>query len=114
MTTQASDTHGVSALPASFQAPFEIPTESGVGSTRDMGSLVLFLVANWFVNGETVLIDGGVRLIFSLLHLNSELKTRTLTDSPEASLSVLSGIDALLLPSLHALNFNSYPSHWDQ
>ncbi|KAJ6537669.1 NAD(P)-binding protein [Mycena capillaripes] len=62
MTTRASDAHGVSALPASFQAPFEIPTESGVGSTRDMGSLALFLVANWFVNGETVLIDGGTLL----------------------------------------------------
>ena len=30
------------------------------GSARDMGSLALFLVGNWFVNGETVLIDGGV------------------------------------------------------
>lgn len=25
-----------------------------------MGMLALFLVSNWFVNGETVLIDGGV------------------------------------------------------
>jgi NAD(P)-dependent dehydrogenase (short-subunit alcohol dehydrogenase family) len=61
MTTVSSDAHGISTLPASFQAPFDIPTESRVGSTRDMGSLALFLVANWFVNGETVLIDGGVR-----------------------------------------------------
>ncbi|KAJ7112562.1 NAD-P-binding protein [Mycena epipterygia] len=41
-------------------AGFQIP--SGVGTPRDMGSLALFLVANWFVNGETVLIDGGTLL----------------------------------------------------
>lgn len=47
---------------------FEVPTRQASGSggpnvggtNRDMGSLALFLVANWFVNGETVLIDGGV------------------------------------------------------
>lgn len=47
---------------------FDIPTrqaptsdEPNIGGTnRDMGTLALFLVANWFVNGETVLIDGGV------------------------------------------------------
>lgn len=43
---------------------FEVPvisagTQIG-GSNRDVGSLALFLVTNWFVNGETVLIDGGV------------------------------------------------------
>jgi hypothetical protein len=64
MTTSTSDPHGVSVLPASYLAKFEVPTDSGVGSTRDMGALALFLVANWFVNGETVLIDGGVRLRF--------------------------------------------------
>ena len=41
------------------------PPEDGsrpvpAGSKTDMGALVLCLVANWFVNGETVLIDGGV------------------------------------------------------
>lgn len=53
---------------------FEIPTSSPPvlpgaepqlgGTVRDMGALVLFLVSNWFVNGETVLIDGGVRFLF--------------------------------------------------
>ncbi|KAJ7696897.1 hypothetical protein B0H14DRAFT_3039800 [Mycena olivaceomarginata] len=62
MTTSTSDPHGVSVLPASYLAKFEVPTDSGVGSTRDMGALALFLVANWFVNGETVLIDGGTLL----------------------------------------------------
>jgi len=38
------------------------PTNVG-GSNRDMGSLALFLVGNWFVNGETVLIDGGTLLV---------------------------------------------------
>ncbi|KAJ7441623.1 NAD-P-binding protein [Mycena galericulata] len=62
MTTRASDAHGISTLPPTFDPGFEIPAEGGVGSARDMGSLALFLVANWFVNGETVLIDGGTLL----------------------------------------------------
>ncbi|KAF7330011.1 NAD(P)-binding protein [Mycena kentingensis (nom. inval.)] len=41
---------------------FEVPTAAGSGTARDMGTLALFLVANWFVNGETVLIDGGTLL----------------------------------------------------
>ncbi|THH11656.1 hypothetical protein EW145_g498 [Phellinidium pouzarii] len=49
---------------------FDIPTRqapgTGVpvlgGTNRDMGSLALFLTVNWFVNGETVLIDGGTML----------------------------------------------------
>ncbi|CCM04770.1 uncharacterized protein FIBRA_06961 [Fibroporia radiculosa] len=49
----------------SFETPTSQPplTQGGPpqvgGSNRDMGSLALFLVSNWFVNGETVLIDGG-------------------------------------------------------
>ena len=31
-----------------------------------MGALALFLVANWFVDGETVLIDGGVSAYWSI------------------------------------------------
>ncbi|KAA1476684.1 NAD(P)-binding protein [Dentipellis sp. KUC8613] len=42
--------------------PFTIPTEPA-GSNRDMGSLVLMLISNWFINGETVLIDGGTLLV---------------------------------------------------
>ncbi|KAJ6462509.1 hypothetical protein C8R45DRAFT_1178184 [Mycena sanguinolenta] len=57
-----SDSDGVSILPADVKRAFEVPTESGVGSARDVGSLALFLVANLFVNGETVLIDGGTLL----------------------------------------------------
>ena len=43
----------------------QAPPEDGsqpipAGSRSDVGALVLFLVSNWFVNGETVLIDGGV------------------------------------------------------
>ncbi|EMD35291.1 hypothetical protein CERSUDRAFT_116093 [Gelatoporia subvermispora B] len=65
------DAAGQSHLPADKKFPFEIPatqpSEPGVqaeigGTNRDMGSLVLFLVSNWFVNGETVLIDGGTLL----------------------------------------------------
>lgn len=44
---------------------FIIPTVPTGGTQRDMGTLALFLVANWFVNGETVLIDGGVCIFFT-------------------------------------------------
>ena len=63
-----ADATGTSHLPEGKIPKFEIPVRqapgTGVpllgGTNRDMGSLALFLVANWFVNGETVLIDGGV------------------------------------------------------
>ncbi|TFY70947.1 hypothetical protein EVG20_g2058 [Dentipellis fragilis] len=42
--------------------PFKVPTEPA-GSNRDVGSLALMLVSNWFINGETVLIDGGTLLV---------------------------------------------------
>jgi hypothetical protein len=53
------DERGVTTV-APKEIEFEVPANKGGGSRHDMGSLVLFLVANWFVNGETVLIDGGV------------------------------------------------------
>lgn len=47
-----------------FEVPVRQAPNTGVpaigGTNRDMGSLALFLTANWYVNGETVLIDGGV------------------------------------------------------
>lgn len=48
--------------PAAQMRAFRVPTVSTGGTNRDVGSLALFLVANWFVNGETVLIDGGTML----------------------------------------------------
>ena len=69
MTAPGSiDKLGQSKLTPDKLPIFEVPTrqhpDSGYypisGSNRDMGTLVLFLVANWFVTGETVLIDGGV------------------------------------------------------
>lgn len=69
MTAPGSmDALGRSKLSADKMPIFEVPTrqhpESGYfplgGSNRDMGTLALFLVANWYVTGETVLIDGGV------------------------------------------------------
>lgn len=76
-----------------FQVPCtQPPPEDGsepvrAGSRTDMGALVLFLVSNWFVNGETVLIDGGVRdasLSAFLLSL-----TFLLLDSPPSSIFLL-------------------------
>ncbi|KAK7033358.1 NAD(P)-binding protein [Favolaschia claudopus] len=62
MTTGTSDEMGRSTLSEASAPSFQVPVPPGFGSTRDMGTLALFLVANWFVNGETVLIDGGTLL----------------------------------------------------
>lgn len=65
------DEAGISNIPPGHKWKMEVPASSVGGSRKDMGSLALFLVANWYVNGETVLIDGGVCPIFywSLLGL---------------------------------------------
>ncbi|KAI0628572.1 NAD-P-binding protein [Trametes polyzona] len=64
-----ADAAGQSKLPPnksiSFEVPLSRPVEPGAtraGTAKDMGALALFLVANWFVDGETVLIDGGTLL----------------------------------------------------
>ena len=61
------DTTGISHLPPGVkfrgQTPVSRPVAPGqqrAGTNLDMGTLALFLVANWFVDGETILIDGGV------------------------------------------------------
>lgn len=54
------DAVGQSHAPKEMMLDFQVPTVPSGGTNRDMGTLALFLVANWFVNGETVLIDGGV------------------------------------------------------
>ncbi|KIJ60054.1 hypothetical protein HYDPIDRAFT_117747 [Hydnomerulius pinastri MD-312] len=53
---------GASQLPPGISYPFEVPANPTGGTHRDMGSLALFLIVNWYVNGETVLIDGGTLL----------------------------------------------------
>ncbi|OBZ74362.1 Rhamnolipids biosynthesis 3-oxoacyl-[acyl-carrier-protein] reductase [Grifola frondosa] len=67
-----ADITGQSHLPPGRHIAFEIPASQPPpapgaqhqrgGTNKDMGTLVLFLVANWFVDGETVLIDGGTLL----------------------------------------------------
>ncbi|KAF4583395.1 NAD(P)-binding domain superfamily protein [Pleurotus pulmonarius] len=57
-----SDDCGVSHIPSGTKWGFEIPAGAAGGTRVDMGTLALFLVANHFVNGETVLIDGGTLL----------------------------------------------------
>ncbi|CAL1699007.1 unnamed protein product [Somion occarium] len=57
----------------SLELPIKVPTpplpvELGGprnvgGSNRDIASAVLFYLSNWYVNGETVLIDGGSHLV---------------------------------------------------
>ncbi len=58
------DDVGVSTIGPEKKYGFEVPASSTGGTRYDMGSLVLFLVSNWYVNGETVLIDGGVSYDF--------------------------------------------------
>ena len=65
------DEAGLSHLPKDMMFPFETPLgrpgyPHRMGTNKDIGSLVLFLVANWFVDGETVLIDGGVSDLVSV------------------------------------------------
>ena len=77
------DAVGSSHLDGQPRISFDIPTWQAPGTNvpilggtnRDMGSLALFIVANWFVNGETVLIDGGV----SFLSLNSKSCTEKIS-----------------------------------
>ncbi|KAF9809965.1 hypothetical protein IEO21_07195 [Rhodonia placenta] len=59
------DAVGASRIPPDLQFPFAVPSAAPGqpgGTNKDMGALVLCLVANWFINGETVLIDGGTLL----------------------------------------------------
>jgi len=58
----SQDAVGLSHAPKEMTLEFDIPTVQTGGTNRDMGTLALFLIANWFVNGETVLIDGGILL----------------------------------------------------
>ena len=48
-------------VPVSQPPPEDGSRPATAGSRSDMGAVVLSLVSNWFINGETVLIDGGVR-----------------------------------------------------
>lgn len=57
-----TDETGTVIVPPDAKKGFEVPAEQGWGKPRDVGSLALFLLTNWYVNGETVLIDGGTLL----------------------------------------------------
>ena len=57
------------AVPCTQPPPDDGSKPKSAGSRTDMGALVLFLVSNWYVNGETVLIDGGVSVRSAFLLL---------------------------------------------
>jgi NAD(P)-dependent dehydrogenase (short-subunit alcohol dehydrogenase family) len=64
-----TDESGVStAKDKGFQVPFKIPVSSRPGyggyggSPQDIGAVILALATNWFINGETILVDGGTLL----------------------------------------------------
>ncbi|TFK51108.1 NAD(P)-binding protein [Heliocybe sulcata] len=48
--------------PASSWDAFMIPLGVSSAPNRDIGTVVLMLVANWYISGETVLVDGGTLL----------------------------------------------------
>ncbi|THU97642.1 NAD(P)-binding protein [Dendrothele bispora CBS 962.96] len=53
---------GITQVPPNYLSNLQFHSPGGLGTKRDMGALALCLVANWFINGETVLIDGGTLL----------------------------------------------------
>ncbi|KAI0717023.1 NAD-P-binding protein [Earliella scabrosa] len=67
-----ADAGGISHFPPDAQFPFETPVARPgphrQGTYKDIGGVVLFLVANWFVDGEVVLLDGGVLLKYPSSH----------------------------------------------
>ncbi|EEB92390.1 hypothetical protein MPER_09109, partial [Moniliophthora perniciosa FA553] len=50
---------GVVTFPADVKLEIQVPAIPSGGTRRDIGTVALCLVANWFINGETVLVDGG-------------------------------------------------------
>ncbi|EPQ55059.1 NAD P-binding protein [Gloeophyllum trabeum ATCC 11539] len=48
--------------PAHGWEGFQIPCGVSNAPSRDIGTVILMLVANWFISGETVLVDGGTLL----------------------------------------------------
>ena len=81
------------AMPYDFQIPVSRPPGPGqppAGTNKDMGALVLFLVANWFVDGETVLIDGGVSTYQSIRIVSSVVDGDLLSDTFEEPVVLLS------------------------
>ncbi|KAJ3768105.1 NAD-P-binding protein [Lentinula raphanica] len=57
-----SNEAGITIPPPDKTWGFDIPTVKTGGTKRDVGALALCLIVNWFINGETVLIDGGTLL----------------------------------------------------
>ena len=99
MTAQgsaAADAAGNSKLREKQTTAFDVPVSRPVvegaqraGTNKDMAALVLFLVSNWFVDGETVLIDGGVSVQAACC--SSPVADWSITDFAEAPVVVLRG-----------------------
>ncbi|KAI3615373.1 short-chain dehydrogenase [Moniliophthora roreri] len=50
---------GFVTIPTDVKLELQVPAIPSGGTRRDMGTVALCLVANWYINGETVLVDGG-------------------------------------------------------
>ena len=104
----------------SFEVPVSAPIAPGqqpAGRNKDMAALVLFLVANWFVDGETVLIDGGVS--DSSSSLEAYRADALHADPLEASILILGSgawlrCDGLSCEHTKSSNSSNMASHLDQ
>ena len=72
-----------------FQVPGARPVAPGevpAGTSGDIAVVVLCLVANWFVNGETVLVDGGVSSFHSgvVYILTLPIESQTMLKHPSS------------------------------
>ena len=104
----------------SFEVPVSAPIAPGqqpAGRSKDIAALVLFMVANWFVDGETVLIDGGVS--DSSSSLEAYRADALHADPLEASVLILGSgawlrCDGLACEHTKSLNSSNMASHLDQ
>ena len=75
-----ADAGGISHFPPDAQFPFETPVARPgphrQGTYKDIGGVVLFLVANWFVDGEVVLLDGGVSALTCMMYTGADAFVR--------------------------------------
>lgn len=79
-----SNEAGIAVAPSDKKWGFEIPTVKTGGTKYDVGALALCLITNWFINGETVLIDGGVSASISVSNLLQAHILQTLLKHPSS------------------------------
>ncbi|KAJ3921247.1 hypothetical protein F5877DRAFT_76388 [Lentinula edodes] len=79
-----SNEAGIAVAPSDKKWGFEIPTVKTGGTKHDVGALALCLITNWFINRETVLIDGGVSTSMIVSSLLQAYILQTLLKHPSS------------------------------